>query len=219
MNSIRTLLLAILLVLPMFLIMTPTAQAASTDQVHDKVKFRRASQFIAALGDPAATQGSGAQAWGLWTVDPGPRGVRLRHHAQLVAQNGRAPAGWSFNAENWWLEENGLIMEAPTFPLPPGQYLVTGFRETTSVLTVHPADAQGDRRWALADKATLYDVTHLGCRSAVYTPAAGTGSCSPASVNREDFPIDAGWEMPAVSGCSKQDYSVLIVVGVADRPS
>ena len=38
----------------------------------DLSKFRRIEpQFIAALGDPAATSGNGAQAWGFWTR-PGP---------------------------------------------------------------------------------------------------------------------------------------------------
>ncbi len=50
--------------------------------------------------------------------------------------------------------------------MPAGQYLVTGDREITSVLTVHPASADGQQRWELADGATLYDVTHLRCRSA-----------------------------------------------------
>ncbi len=35
-------------------------------------------QYIAALGDPKAMSGMGAQTWGLWRVDPGPRGVRLK---------------------------------------------------------------------------------------------------------------------------------------------
>jgi len=38
------------------------------------------------------------------------------------------------------------------------------------VLTIHPKDKDGNERWELADGATLYDVTHLGCRSARYTP-------------------------------------------------
>lgn len=28
--------------------------------------------------------GSGAQAWGLWVLDPGPRGVRLKNCAVLI---------------------------------------------------------------------------------------------------------------------------------------
>ena len=33
------------------------------------------TQFIAALGDPTSDSGSNAKEWGIWTVDPGPRGV------------------------------------------------------------------------------------------------------------------------------------------------
>ena len=35
------------------------------------------TQYIAALGDPGASSGIGADTWGLWRLDPGPRGVRL----------------------------------------------------------------------------------------------------------------------------------------------
>jgi hypothetical protein len=42
----------------------------------DLTKFRRIEpQYIAALGDPGATFGNGAQSWGLWSQDPGPRGA------------------------------------------------------------------------------------------------------------------------------------------------
>ena len=37
-------------------------------------------------------------------------------------------------------------------------------------------------------KGTLYDVTHLPCRSARYTPAEG-GTCTPAQANPKDFPV------------------------------
>ncbi len=58
-----------------------------------QMKFKRVrTQFIAALSDPAATSGIGAEAWGLWPVDPGPRGVRLEHYEQLNAAGGVAPA-------------------------------------------------------------------------------------------------------------------------------
>jgi hypothetical protein len=113
-------------------------------------------------------------------------------------------------------------MEKPTFPLPAGQYLVTGDRTVTSVLTIHPKDKTGNQRWELADGATLYDVTHLGCRSARYTPAPASktanktanNSCSPANVRTTGFPVTPGVDMPVVNGCSKQDYAVLIVVGL-----
>jgi hypothetical protein len=85
----------------------------------------------------------------------------------------------------------------------------------TSVLTIHPKDKDGNERWELADGATLYDVTHLGCRSARYTPETSkTDSCSPENVQKKGFPVNPGAAMPAVSGCHKQDYEVLIVVGL-----
>ena len=41
------------------------------------------TQFIAALGDPKASAGTGAEQWGIWRIDPGPRGVRLQNFKQL----------------------------------------------------------------------------------------------------------------------------------------
>ena len=74
-------------------------------------KFQRIStQFIAALGDPRATSGSGAQSWGLWPLDPGPRGVELNSYKRLKDAGGVAPARWKFDGTDWWLEEHGLIM-------------------------------------------------------------------------------------------------------------
>ena len=178
------------------------------------MRFQRIStQFIAALGNPEANSGSGAQSWGLWPVDPGPRGVRLASFAQMKAAGGVAPAGWKFDATEWWLEEHGLIMEPPVFPIPPGKYLVTGDREVTAVLTIHPADADGDSRWELGDRATLYDVTHLPCRAARYTST--TGERSPANVQKTAFPVAPGGTMPPVEGCEKKDYAVIFVIGVA----
>ena len=158
-------------------------------------------QFIAALGDKDASSGKGAQEWGLWRLDPGPRGVQLGAYEKLAAKGGKAPAGWQFNDKAWWLEEHGLIMEAPDFPMPSGRYLVTGGRETTTVLTVD------NGKWAL-DSGKLYDVTHLPCRAARYQGA------SPASARQSDFPVTPGAAMPPVSGTKKQDYAVLFIVGV-----
>jgi hypothetical protein len=45
---------------------------------------------------------------------------------------------------DWWLEEHGLIMEKPSFPLPAGKYMVTGDREITTELTITP-----DNKWSL----------------------------------------------------------------------
>ena len=194
--------------------------AASLQQpVHaaqaDLSKFKPIEpQYIAALGNPKDTSGNGAQSWGLWIQDPGPRGCKLDRYNQLKAAGGVAPSQWKFDAEDWWLEEHGLIMEKPTFPLPPGQYLVTGDRNVTTVLTIKPKDKNGNQRWELADGATLYDVTHLGCRSARYKPATANNSCSPANVPTVGFPVHPGAAMPVVNGCTKQDYTVLIVVGL-----
>ena len=180
-----------------------------------QTRFQRVpTQFIAALGDPGATSGNGAQLWGLWPLDPGPRGVTLNSYDQLKDAGGVAPARWRFDGADWWLEEHGLIMEQPDFPVPPRKYLVTGNREVTAVLTIHPADKNGDRRWELDNGATLYDVTHLACRSARYRPAAGEGSCTPANAQMTAFPVAPGGAMPPVEGCKKQDYAVLIVAGV-----
>jgi hypothetical protein len=173
---------------------------------------RGETQYIAALGDPGATSGTDAETWGFWEVDPGPRGVWSTEFVELMAHGGKAPAGWQFDPASWWLEEHGLIMEAPTFPLPPGKYVVTGGREVTSVLTVAAPDAEGHQAWSLVDGATIYDVTHLRCRAAVYTARAGE-SCTPDKTPTHVFPMDPGRQMPAVEGCEKQDYQVLIVIG------
>lgn len=208
--SIRTCLATALLV--MMTVLGQPVHAAGGGQT----KFQRIpAQYIAALGNPRANSGGGAQSWGLWPVDPGPRGVTLSDFEQLKKTGGVAPARWKFDRKDWWLEEHGLIMEQPVFPLPPGKYLVTGDREVTTVLTIHPADNNGDLHWELDDHATLYDVTHLACRSARYTPAAGDGSCSPANVQQAAFPVGPGKTMPPVKDCKKQDYAVLIVIGVA----
>jgi len=204
---------------------SPSSAAAEESE---KPKFKRLpqTQFIAALGDPESSSGSGAEKWGLWEQDPGPRGVRLRgnglgvDYAKLVGPDmkGVAPAGWRFDEKDWWLEEHGLIMEAPAnLPArslssseksirPFKRYVVTGAREITTVLTVHD-----DGRWELA-KGKLYDVTHLPCRSARYQPPGGSGSCTPASASSSLFPVKPGAAMPDVPGCARQDYAVLFVV-------
>ncbi len=183
-----------------------------------QTKFRRIpTQFIAALSDPDAKSGSNAHRWGLWRQDPGPRGVRLDGYERLIAADGVAPAQWQFDSTDWWLEEHGLIMEKPEFPVPPGKFLVTGNRQVTTTLTVHPMDNDGTQRWELADGATVYDVTHLRCRSARYTPATSGSSCSPSKAQMSSFPVTPGASMPPVESCNKQDYAVLFVIGVAEE--
>ena len=157
------------------IVFAPPVHAAGVDQ---KGFTPVAPQYIAALAEPTAKSGNNAQTWGLWRVDPGPRGVPLTRYQRLIEVGGVAPSNWRFDSRDWWLEEHGLIMEKPTFPLAPGRYLVTGDREVTSVLTVHRPDKDGNQRWELADGATLYDVTHLACRSARYTPATSPNACA-----------------------------------------
>ena len=181
-----------------------SSSAASSAYAADgKVEFRRIpTQFIAALGDPTASQGTGAESWGLWRVDPGPRGVYLRDYERALKSKGNvAPAGWTFDDNDWWVEEHGLIMEKPDFPLPDGRYLVTGDRQVTTMLTVE------NGAWKLYE-GSLYDVTHLPCRSARYS-----GS-DPTRANQRDFPVKPGAVMPSVEGAEKQDYAVLFVIGV-----
>jgi len=183
-------------------------------------------RFIAALGDPTSSKGTGAESWGLWRDDPGPRGVYLRDYEKKIAsKNNIAPAGWTFNPEDWWVEEHGLIMSTPEplltkskfnaagisstgegeIIIPEKQYVVTGDREITTILTV-----RDNGTWEL-EKGTLYDVTHLPCRSAAYRGTKNT--CMPGNANAKDFPVRPGAEMPKIMGCEKLDYAVLFVLG------
>jgi len=173
------------------------------------------TQFIAALGDPKASSGTGAEEWGIWRVDPGPRGVYLSQYDSSIAKTGgKAPAGWDFDSNEFWIEEYGRIMEKPDFPVPAGRFLVTGGRQVTTVLTIGPPDQSGKQSWSLADGAKLYDVTHLPCRSAKYTPKSKEGSASPADASLSDYPVQPGAVMPPIPGCEKQDYAVLFVEAV-----
>lgn len=195
-------------------IMLSSAQAAHAE----KTQFKRIqTQFIAALGDPTASSGTGAESWGVWKKDPGPRGVDLGSIERVKAGGGVTRAGWKFDDADWYVEEHGLIMEKPSGgdggsgePLRPGKYLVTGDREITTILTVSPPGEDGSQRWEL-EKGKLYDVTHLPCRTGRYTGPA----CTPAKARQSDFPVTPGGLMPPVEGCNKQDYAVLFVIGVA----
>ncbi|MEZ5872767.1 MAG: hypothetical protein R3D32_13205 [Nitratireductor sp.] len=202
--------LNIWLALAMLLVSGPMAGGADAAP-----KFVRGeTQYIAALGNTAARSGSDAQEWGLWQVDPGPRGVNISDLATLVSNGGIAPDGWKFDQKAWWLEEHGLIMEAPVFPLPAGKYVVTGGREKTAVLEVSAPDAAGKQAWSLGDDATLHDVTHLRCRAALYTERSDGQSCSPDKTPISVFPMGPDISMPSVTGCDKRDYQVLIVLGM-----
>lgn len=198
-------------------LLAPSAALAENSGNNKKELQRYPSiRFIAALGDSTASSGSGADTWGLWRDDPGPRGVYLRDYERRIGSNAQvAPAGWTFDPTDWWVEEHGLLMSTPEpLPrksldkvtkaiLPEKSYLVTGDRDVTTVLTV-----RDDGSWALA-KGTLYDVTHLPCRSAAYTGK----TCAPKNANLKDFPVKPGADMPSISGCDKQDYAVLFVLG------
>ena len=179
-----------------------------------KAKFRPVRpQYIAALAPADAIEGRGAEMWGLWREDPGPIGVRLKQYEKL-RRLGFGPSGWRFDADDWWLDENGLIMKAPEFPIPAGEYLVTNGEKNVTVLTVGEPDAGGRQRWSLGDGMTLGDVTHGPCRSARYTPEGASGSCGPDAADASAFPLPLGEGLPDVPGCRKVTYAVLIVIGV-----
>ena len=80
-----------------------SSSTASGYQV-DEPQFRRVqTQFIAAAIDPVhgegmkASSGAGTDLWGIWRVDPGPRGVQLREYDELESTGGVAPKGWKFD--------------------------------------------------------------------------------------------------------------------------
>ncbi len=180
-----------------------------------KPKFRRVRpQYIASLAGPGQTSGTGAETWGLWRIDPGPIGVWLRLFDKLRDRDFIGPSGWKFDMDDWWLDENGLLMKAPVFPIPAGQYLVTNGEENVSILTVEEPDAAGAQAWSLSHDMTIADVTHGPCRSARYTPLSESGTCSPEDADQSVFPLVPGASPPAVAGCRKVDYAVLIVIGL-----
>jgi hypothetical protein len=173
-------------------------------------------QFIAASVDPTtgefkATSGTGAGTWGIWRSDPGPRGVRLSEYSQIAANGGITPDGWTFDTNDWWMEEHGLIMPKPDFPLPAGKYKVTGGREVTTVLTIST-----DGGWKLDDGARLYDVTHLPCRAARYTPNSVDVNPSPANADQSEFPVAPGGAMPPVTGYVDEAYSVIFILAIGN---
>lgn len=179
-----------------------------------QTKVRRIqTQYIAALAPEGATSGSSAETWGIWKVDPGPIGVWLRFYQALQKAGNIAPAGWRFDIDDWWLDENGLIMKAPEFPIPAGQYYVTNGEEHVSLLTVESPDSQGKQAWSLSDGKTISNVTHGPCRSARYTPTGVSETCSPKYVDLSAFPLKPGEAPPLVDGCDRKSYSVLIVFG------
>lgn len=189
--------------------------ALRTNPTYAAAKFRRIpNQYIAALAPDNATSGSGAETWGLWREDPGPIGVWLRMYNVLREVGNIGPTGWRFDIDDWWLDENGLIMKAPEFPMPAGQYYVTNGEDNISLLTVDPADTDGKQSWSLTEGKNIGEVTHGPCRSARYTPEGDGGTCTPAKADQEVFPLAPGESPPSVSGCHKKEYAVLIVFGL-----
>ena len=185
-----------------------------SSQTLAQTKFKRIrTQYIAALAQGNSTSGTGAETWGLWRIDPGPIGVWLRFYKLLQKAGNIAPAGWRFNIDDWWLDENGLIMKAPEFPMPAGKYYVTNGEEHISLLTVEPPDTTGTQAWSLSDNKTIANVTHGPCRSTRYTPENGLGTYSPVNANQNVFPLKPGEDPPPVQGCKRKKYAVLIVFG------
>ena len=78
--------------------------------------------------------------------------------------------------------------------------MVTGDREVTTTLTVSEKDASGAQKWSLAN-GKLYDVTHLPCRSARYTPAGG--ECKPTTELELEFPVRPGSTAACLTACEQ----------------
>ena len=103
-RRIQSLLSRSLVAMGLFVMMAAMGQSAHANDEGQTTFKRIPTQFIAALGDPGATSGSGTQSWGLWRLDPGPRGVWLDRYEQLKAAGGVAPAQWKFDSTDWWVE-------------------------------------------------------------------------------------------------------------------
>lgn len=135
--------------------------------------------------------------------------MRLRDYERIMATESAERPSW-LDSKDFFLDENAIIMPQPEFPMPPGKYLVTGARSTTTGLTI---DAEGN--WKL-DEGKLFDVTHLPCRAARYrttTTAEDSKAGSPMTVRKGDFPVMPGGIMPDVLGTNKEIYSVVFIIG------
>jgi len=178
-------------------------------------QFRQVpSQYIAALGPASAKSGNNAHTWGHWADDPGPNGVFLRNFEAMKANGGKAPAGWTFDPDDWWLDENGLIMKKPVFPMPSGRFLVTNAKLNIAMLTVGKPDADGNQSWELSGDKTLGDITHQKCRSSRYRPEREGADCSPSNARQDVFPLSPGEDPPPVHGCDRKVYAVPIIFAV-----
>eukprot|EP00568_Trieres_chinensis_P004101 CAMPEP_0183295066 /NCGR_PEP_ID=MMETSP0160_2-20130417/3164_1 /TAXON_ID=2839 ORGANISM="Odontella Sinensis, Strain Grunow 1884" /NCGR_SAMPLE_ID=MMETSP0160_2 /ASSEMBLY_ACC=CAM_ASM_000250 /LENGTH=175 /DNA_ID=CAMNT_0025456483 /DNA_START=55 /DNA_END=578 /DNA_ORIENTATION=+ len=123
-------------------LLVSTESAAADDDDDDGASslppgFRPVQRrYVAALGDPKSTRGDNSDEWGLWTLDPGPRGSPPSDLRRLEAE-GRGPYGWAYDPSDFWIEEHGIVMESPDFPLSVGRYFVTGERRgAAAILTV-----------------------------------------------------------------------------------
>lgn len=191
--------------------------ALATNPLFAQTRIQRVPiQYIASLAGPQERAGTGAETWGLWREDPGPIGVWLHMYEELQARDYVHPTGWRLDVDDWWLDENGILMKHPDFPMPPGTFLVTNGEDKAGLLTVEAADASGAQVWSLSGETVIADVTHGPCRSARYSPIGDSGSCSPASVDQSIFPLPLGAQPPEVPGCNRLEYAVLIVIGIAE---
>ena len=91
---------------------------------------------------------------------------------------------------------------------------MTNGQEHISFFTVEKPDADGVHAWSLSDAKTVADVTRGPCCSARYTPKGASVTCSPADADRGVFPLKIGQASPAVDGCNRKQYAVLIVFGL-----
>jgi hypothetical protein len=118
---------------------------------------------------------------------------------------------------------DGLIVERPA-PLPPGRYEVPWLNARPGAVPAAVLTVDGDK-WSLDSGAKLHDVTLITRRSAKYTPGLGRAcprctpeptTCQPQHARQGDFPVAPGAAMPAVPGCAKLDYAILLASAVVD---
>lgn len=128
----------------------------SQQYVRPGFKRLKPTRFIAALGDPQTSEGTGAESWGLWERDPGPRGIPFDQFDEYSSSNGRvAPTGWEIDNQDFWLEEHGIWMETPKYDLSPGKYLVTGGRYQTNVFNISTRRRKWKQKMVSRQRSTV----------------------------------------------------------------